>query len=80
MPQKPTQNADIAAHQEVIAAHMDATVAALQVLVHCLEENGALAPGQMSDALLTHMEMAKHRTGNEMELALLHGLRMALMD
>jgi len=65
---------------EIIAAHIDATTVALQVLVHCLEENGALKPGQYPQALLTYMEMVKSRNGNEIELAMLDGLRKALMD
>lgn len=65
---------------DVIAAHMAATSAAFQVLVHCLEENGALEPGQMPKALLVHMEMEKHREGNEIQLALLEDLRQALLD
>ncbi len=66
-------------HQEVIAAHIAATTAAFQVLVHCLQENGALEHGQMPKALLVHMEMEKHRRGNEIELALLEDLRQGLL-
>lgn len=66
--------------QEVIAAHMAATTAAFRVLVHCLQENGALKRGQMPAALRVYMEMAKHQRDNELQLALLHDLRSALMD
>lgn len=66
--------------QEVIAAHIAATSAALQVLVHCLQENGALRQGQMPEALRVYMEMAKHQSDNEIQLSLLHDLRSALMD
>lgn len=66
--------------QEVIAAHMAATTAAFQVLVHCLQENEALHHGQFPEALRVYMEMTKRRDGNDVELALLHDLRMALMD
>lgn len=65
---------------EVIAAHMAATTAAVQVLVHCLQENGALDQGQVPEALRVYMEMVKARSGNEVELALLHDLRQALLD
>lgn len=65
---------------ELIAAHITATKAALQVLVHCLKENGALEHGQVPEALRVYMEMTKARHGNEAELALLHDLRQALMD
>lgn len=74
MPKKLTEE------QELIAAHMAATTSAIQVLVHCLQENGALERGQYQEALRVFMEMAKHRKDNEIELALLHDLRMALMD
>ena len=65
---------------EIIAAHMAATTAAFQVLVHCLQENGALERGQMPEALRVYMEMAKHQRDNEVQLALLNDLRLALMD
>jgi hypothetical protein len=59
---------------------MAATTAAFQVLVHCLQESGALERGQMSEALLTYMEMAKHQKDNEIQLALLNDLREALLN
>ena len=65
---------------EIIAAHMAATTAAFQVLVHCLQENGALERGQMPEALRVYMEMAKHQRDNGVQLALLNDLRLALMD
>lgn len=65
---------------EIIAAHMAATTAAFQVLVHCLQENGALDRGQVPEALRIYMETVKSRAGNEVELALLHDLRQALLD
>jgi hypothetical protein len=34
----------------------------------------------MPEALGVYMEMAKHRPDNEIQLALLHDLRLALMD
>jgi len=65
---------------EIFAAHMAATTAAFQVLVHCLQENGALDRGQVPEALRVYMEMVKRREGNDVELALLHDLRQSLMD
>ena len=65
---------------EVIAAHIAATTAAFQVLVLCLQENGALKRGQFQQALHVYMETNKVRSGNEVELTLLHDLRNALMD
>lgn len=67
---------------EAIAAYGAATMAALQVMVMCLQENGALTRGQYPESLRIYMEMTKHREGreSEMTLAILHDLRMALLD
>lgn len=67
---------------EVIAAQGAAMVAALQVLVGCLEENEAIQPGQFPEALRVYMEMTKSREGdvNDMALAMLHEIRMATLD
>lgn len=65
---------------EIIAAHIAATTAAFQILVRCLQENGALDKGQVPEAIRLYMEMTKRRAGNEVELALLHDLRKALID
>lgn len=48
---------------EVIAAYGAAMVAAFQVLINCLEERDALAPGEFPEALRVYMEMLKSRTG-----------------
>jgi hypothetical protein len=66
--------------QEIIAAHMAAMTAAFQVLIHCLQENGALERGQVPEALRVYMEMAKHQKDNEIQLALLDDLRQALLS
>lgn len=67
---------------EVIAAYGAATVAAFQVLNNCLEENGALQPGQFPDALGVYMEMVKSKQGDvsDMTLAVLHDIRTATQD
>jgi hypothetical protein len=75
-----SEQRELSPEHQIIAAHMATTTAAFQVLVHCLQENGALKPGQMPEALGVYMEMAKHRPDNEIQLALLHDLRLALMD
>jgi hypothetical protein len=64
---------------EVIAAYGAAMVAAFQVLLNCLEENGAVLPGQFPDALRIYMEMVKSRQGDvsDMTLAVLHDIRTA---
>jgi hypothetical protein len=71
---------ELSPEHQIIAAHMAATTAAFQVLIHCLQENGALKRGQMPEALRVYMEMAKHQKDNDLQLALLHDLRQALMD
>lgn len=63
--------------QEIIASHMSAVTAALQVLVHRLEEKGLLAPGEYPEALTLYMEMAKGRQ-TDITLALLDDLVQAL--
>jgi hypothetical protein len=67
---------------EVLAAQGAATVTAFQVLVGCLEENGALKPGQFPEALRVFMEMTKSREGtvNVLTLAMLHEIRLATLD
>jgi hypothetical protein len=63
---------------EVIAAHMSAVTAAFQMLVICLQHNGALEQGQYSAALHDYMEMAKDKAA-PMTLVLLDDLRQALL-
>jgi hypothetical protein len=67
---------------EVIAAYGAAMVAAFQVLLNCLEENGAVQPGQFPDALGVYMEMVKSRQGDvsDMTLAVLHDIRIATLS
>jgi hypothetical protein len=66
---------------EVIAAYGAAMVATFQVLINCLEENGALLPGQFPAALGVYMEMVKSRQGNvsDVTLAVLHDMRTATL-
>jgi|GEM_PF-2839478 hypothetical protein len=61
---------------EVLAAHMAASTAALQVLIGCLEQRGALIPGQFPHALEIYMEVVKSREGvvNDMTLAMLNSI------
>jgi len=67
---------------EGLAAQGAAMVTAFQVLVGCLEEQGALEPGQFPEALRVFMEMTKSREGdvNDMALAILHEIRAATLD
>ena len=66
---------------EVIAAYGAALVAAFQVLINCLEENGALEPGQFPAALAVYMEMVKSTQGDvsDVTLAVLHDMRTATL-
>jgi hypothetical protein len=66
---------------EVIAAYGAAMVAAFQVLINCLEENGALEPGQFPAALAVYMEMVKSTQGDvsDVTLAVLHDMRTATL-
>jgi hypothetical protein len=70
---------ELSPEQAIIAAHMAATTAAFQLLVHCLQENGALRAGQMPGALRHYIQVAKHRN-DEIQLELLHDLMLALID
>jgi hypothetical protein len=67
---------------ELIAAHGAAMIAAFQVLINCLEEKGALSPGQFPDALRVYMEIVKsgHGDVSDMTLAVLHDIRTATQD
>jgi hypothetical protein len=66
---------------EVIAAYGAAMVAAFQVLINCLEENGAMESGQFPAALGVYMEMVKSRQGevSDVTLAVLHDMRTATL-
>ena len=66
---------------EVIAAYGAAMVAAFQVLINCLEENGAMEPGQFPAALGVYMEMVKSRQRevSDVTLAVLHDMRTATL-
>jgi hypothetical protein len=56
-------------------------VAAFQVLINCLKENGAVEPRQFPDALGVYMEMVKSSKGavSAVTLAVLHDIRTATM-
>jgi len=66
---------------EVIAAYGAAMVAAFQVLINCLEENGAVEPRQFPAALGVYMEMIKSSKGavSDVTLAVLHDIRTATL-
>jgi hypothetical protein len=62
---------------EAIAAYGAATMAALKILVICLQSNGALEHGQYQ--LRIFMEIAKG-DASDMTLAILHDLRMSILE
>ncbi|MBZ9605867.1 hypothetical protein [Phyllobacterium chamaecytisi] len=65
--------------REVVAAHMSAVTVAFQMLMVCLQDNGALRPGQYPAALHGYMEMAKDKA-DPMTLSMLDDLRQALLN
>lgn len=64
---------------EAILAFTTAHTAALQVLVTCLQSNGALQRGEFQETLRLYMETAKDRQPPAV-LAILHDLRQSLLD
>ena len=64
---------------EAIAAYDAATMAALKILVICLQSNGALEHGQFPEALRLFMEAAKD-DADEMTLSILHDLRASILE
>ena len=64
---------------EAILAFTTAHTAAFQVLVTCLQSNGALARGEFQETLRLYMEAAKDRQPPA-ALAILHDLRQSLLD
>ena len=64
---------------EAIAAYGAATMAALKILVICLQSNGALEHGQYPEQLRIFMEVAKG-DASDMTLAILHDLRMSILE
>ncbi|MCO4316367.1 hypothetical protein M8997_004160 [Phyllobacterium sp. 21LDTY02-6] len=62
-----------------LAAHMSATATAFQMLVICLQNNGALERGQFSRALGSYIEEAAGQTDSA-TIRLLEDLKSALSD
>jgi hypothetical protein len=54
----------------------------IRVLVRCLESSGALPRGEYADALLTYIEASAkgNPQASDVMLALMHELRMSLLD
>jgi hypothetical protein len=64
---------------EAIAAYGAATLAALKLLVVCLQSNGALEHGQYPEALRLFMEAAKD-DADDMPLSILNDLRTSILE
>ena len=64
---------------EIMAAYSAATTAAIQCLVVCLQNSGALDRGEYPETLRLYMEAQKSRAPDA-TIALLHDLRIALLD
>ena len=64
---------------EAIAAYGVATMAAVKILVICLQANGALEHGQFPEALRLYMEAAKDDV-DDMTLSILHDLRTSILE
>jgi hypothetical protein len=64
---------------EAIAAYGAATLAALKLLVVCLQSNGALEHGQYPEALRLFMEAAKD-DADDMTLSILNDLRTSILE
>jgi hypothetical protein len=65
-------------NREVLKAEIEATAAALKVLVLCLERNGLLERGQYPEALREHMETNLGKL-SPMAIALLADIRENLL-
>lgn len=64
---------------EIVAAHITVTTAAFQMLVRCLQENGALKQEQISEALILCMAMVDTKGAMRLNWRCCD-LRWALMD
>jgi hypothetical protein len=66
---------------EELASYSAAMTAAFQVLIHCLQENGALERGQYPEALGAYLKMAKAKDKlSPTKIAILNDLRQSVMD
>jgi hypothetical protein len=70
---------ELSPEAEAVAAYGAATLAALKLLVVCLQANGALEHGQFPEALRLYMEAAKD-DADDMTLSILHDLRTSILE
>jgi hypothetical protein len=64
---------------DIMTAYSVATTAAIQCLVVCLQNSGALERGDYPETIRLYMEAQKDKAPAS-SLAILHDLRMALID
>jgi hypothetical protein len=64
---------------EAVLAYTAAHTAAFQVLVTCLQSNGALERGEFQETLRLYIENSKDKNPPEV-LTILHELRQSLLD
>jgi hypothetical protein len=64
---------------EELASYSAAMTAAFQVLIHCLESNGALKRGQYQEWLQAYIDVTKDRS-SPTKAAILRDLRQSLLD
>ena len=70
---------ELSPEAEAVAAYGAATLAALKLLVVCLQANGALEHGQFPEALRLYMEAAKD-DADDMTLSILNDLRTSILE
>ena len=70
---------ELSPEAEVIAAYSTATLAAIKLLVICLQSNGALEHGQFPEALRAFIDASKSEA-DELTLSVLHDLRASILN
>lgn len=63
---------------EALASYDSAMTAAFQVLIHCLQSNGALGIGQYQEELARYLAITKDKSG-PVKTAILEELRESLL-
>ena len=64
---------------EALASYDSAMTAAFQVLIHCLQTNGSLRPGQYPQELTRYLDLAKDKCP-PVKKAILEDLRDMLLN
>jgi hypothetical protein len=64
---------------EELGSYSAAMTAAFQVLIHCLQSNGALKRGQYSEELIAYLNATKDKS-SPTKNAILNDLRQSLLD